>query len=334
MQAAGSPWVVLAGDNGTGKTSILEAIYAAARGRSFRTPVLAEAIRNGAEEALAVIRSDGGGAHVLGLALRADGRELRLDQESGIALARAAQALPVEYIGGDAYRLLSGPPAARRRFLDWILFHVEPGFLAAWQAWHRAHRQRNVLLRCAAPEPELAHWRPAVVQQGERLSAMRAAAVAALNAVLGEEGGAPQLGAVRLEFRRGWGDVSLGAALERTAGRERRAGRAVVGPQYDDWRAQVAGSSPAALSRGQTKLASFLLYRAQTRLLADSGRRALLLVDDLPADLDARALAGACALLAEGAAQVWLSVLARDVALSLAGEAVRFHVEPGRVRSA
>lgn len=323
-------WVVLAGANGSGKTSILEAIYAAVRGRSFRTRVLAEAIRMGAEEAQVFLRGEGPVGHTLGLAVRRGGRELRLDQEPGTPVTAAATALPAEYVSGDAYRLVGGAPAARRRFLDWVLFHVEPGFYPVWRAWRRAHLQRNALLRRGAAADDLADWTPAVARHGERLSALRSALVSALNEALAEDGGEARLGPVRLAFKRGWGDMALAAALERSAARERRSGRAVVGPHCDDWRAEAGGLPAAGLSRGQAKLASLILYRAQARLLAAAGHPPLLLVDDLAADLDAPALAAATELLAGEGAQVWLSVLPRDAALALNGDAARFHVEPGK----
>lgn len=325
-------WVVLAGANGAGKTSVLEAIYATARGRSFRTADLTEVIRVGGEEAGVFLRSEAALGHVLGLGIHRGGRELRLDQESGASLAAVAEALPTEYVSGDAYRLVSGAPAGRRRFLDWVLFHVEPAFHSVWRAWHRAHVQRNALLRRAAPAAELAPWTPAMVRHGERLSTMREALVETLNAELAQWRAEPHLGPARLGFKRGWGGMPLGIAIERSAARERRTGRAVVGPQYDDWRLEAGGVAPAGLSRGQAKLVSLLLYRAQSRLLAAAGRPPLLLVDDLAADLDGPALKAASALLAGEGAQVWLSVLPRDAALPLEGEAARFHVEPGKVR--
>lgn len=330
LEPSGQSWVVLAGDNGSGKTSILEGIYAAARGRSFRTPVLAHVIAAGGEEARAVLRSEGDVAHVLGVGVRRSGRELHLDGAAGVSLAEAAQALPAEYISGDAYQLVSGPPGARRRFLDWVLFHVEPPFFALWRAWHRAHRQRNALLRSGSPDRNLNHWLSAVAEPGERLSGLRAALVGRLNEILAEGAAIPRLGRVQLVFRTGWGDTTLAAALERTAARERQAGRAVVGPQYDDWSVEAGGLPPVRLSRGQAKLVTFLLYRAQTRLLCEAGHPPLLLVDDLAADLDPDAIRIATGLLGGEGAQIWVSVLAREASLALSGEAARFHVEPGR----
>lgn len=327
-----SYWVVLVGDNGAGKTSILEAIYATARGRSFRAAAISDVICSGHDEAQAVLCSENGSGHALGLAVRRSGRELHLDRVAGATLAQAATALPVEYVSGDAYQLVNGPPAVRRRFLDWVLFHVEPRFLAVWHAWRRAHRQRNAALRRGAPKAEVAHWVPAVAAYGEELGVMREALIVRLNGMLADGGSITELDPVRLAYQPGWRETSLAAAFSKTAGRERQAGRAVVGPQYDDWQLRAGDLSPAQLSRGQAKLVSFLLYRAQTRLLSGVGRTPLLLIDDLAADLDAGAIRAAMGLFTGERAQVWLSVLPRDRSLPLRGETAMFHVEPGVAR--
>lgn len=323
-------WVVLAGANGSGKTSLMEGIYCAARGRSFRSTASAEAIRNGAETARILVRSQGETPHVLGMELRARQRLVHLDGAPA-DLTAIAEAIPVEYIGGDTVRLVQGTPAARRRFMDWTLFHVEPRFLSVWRHWYRAHRQRNALLKARAPARELAPWTDAVVSHGEVVSRLRAELVDHLGRQVPEVAGRSALQGLGLRFLRGWREGSLREALHQSAGREQQTGRAVVGPQHDDWQLVGEEVEAAGLSRGQAKLASLALYRCQAALMRAAGRYPVLLVDDITADLDPAALRDALGLWSDAGLQIWLSVLERDISLDLPGRAARFHVKPGRL---
>lgn len=329
MALARVPWIVLVGDNGTGKTSILEALYLAARGRSFRHVLIREAIREGSDTAEVLLAGENGAKHHIGARFGHHTRELHLDGKPTRSLAEASVAVPVEYLGSAAHRLVDGPPSARRRFLDWGLFHVEPRFLGVWRLWHRAHRQRNEWLR-RGDYPTSAGWTAEVAQHGEALSRMRAKLTRRLAQRLRD---APELKIERrapaLRFDPGWRTDSLLEALRDTAERERRLGRSVVGPQYDDWTLDFEGLRARRLSRGQAKLASFFLWRELGLMMREASRSAIMLADDFPADLDESAVERAVAALDGAAGQVWLTVQSDRRPLKLPGEALWFHVEPG-----
>lgn len=325
-----SEWVVLAGGNGSGKTSIMEGIYCAARGRSFRSPSVGEVIRGGQDSARILIRARDGTAHVLGMELQTRQRRVHLDGAAA-DLTAIAEAVPVEYLGGETTRLVQGTPATRRRFMDWALFHVEPQFLPAWRDWYRAHRQRNALLKAQADRAELAPWTEAVIRYGEVVSALRGDLVRKLRQGFEHMDKPRALVGLQPAFRRGWRGTSLRAALEASAGREMHAGRAVAGPQLDDWVLEGDLSGTTSLSRGQAKLASLMLFRCQADIMRGKSRRPVLLIDDVAADLDPAALRSVIGLWAGLGLQVWLSVLADDIGLELPGRAARFHVEHGKL---
>ncbi len=323
-----SDWVVLAGANGSGKTSVLEGIYCAARGRSFRSTSLAEAIRIGTSNARVLLRTRNESNHVLGMELRTRQRTVHLD---GMAADQAAiaRAVPVEYLGGDTIQLVQGPPAARRRFMDWALFHVEPQFLTVWRFWYRAHRQRNALLKVHAPSVALAPWTAAVIAHGEVVSRLRAHFVERMDSRLSTIERPSILRGMRLRFCRGWREATLREALQQSKGREAQMGRTVVGPQQDNWILVGDAGGVSGLSRGQAKLASLILYRCRAGLMQAAERHPVLLMDDIAADLDPVTMRTALDLWVGAGLQIWLSVLEENIGLELPGKTARFHVKQG-----
>ena len=329
LETADADWVLLAGGNGSGKTSILEALYTATRGRSFRSTSLADVIHHGSTRAQALLKTSNPRKHLLGMEIQNRRRQARLDGAPA-DLTGIAHAIPVEYLGGDTIQLLHASPADRRRFMDWTLFHVEPGFLPAWRLWYRAHRQRNALLKTGASAAALAPWTEAAAEHGEHVTRFRSALIGALQSVLSTSG-CYLIADPKIHFRQGWRGSSLCEALRESAHRESLQGRSVVGPQHDDWILETGGQASNELSRGQAKLASLLLYRCQAVLMQKAERRPIYLMDDLAADLDPDALASALALWRDAAVQIWITMLAGDIDQPLPGVATRFHVEHGGV---
>ena len=135
---------VISGENASGKTSLLEAIFVLGRGRSFRTAKADTLIRNGtgAFQLTARVRGDGT-ARPLGLRFSRDGIEARYSGRPVAGLAELATVLPVQAIDPEVHRLIEGGPQERRRFVDWGVFHVEPSFVDHWRRYQRALRQRN-----------------------------------------------------------------------------------------------------------------------------------------------------------------------------------------------
>ena len=145
---------LITGDNGAGKTSVLEALHVMAYGRSFRGRVRDGLVRQG-QDALDVFvewdeqRSGAESATRRKAGLRHSGQEWkgRLDGEDVGQLGNLCAALAVVTFEPGSHALVSGGGEPRRRFLDWGLFHVEPDFLALWRRYSRALKQRNALLK-------------------------------------------------------------------------------------------------------------------------------------------------------------------------------------------
>src|SRR6476619_3442142 len=143
---------LIAGENGAGKTSILEAIFLLGRGRSFRTRSSEKLIRHH-QPALTVFgRTDDAPPRQAGIEISADGgTRARINGENARSLLELSGVLPVQAIDPEIHKLIDQGPERRRRWLDWLVFHVEPTFVGNWARYNRALKQRNAALRTSAP---------------------------------------------------------------------------------------------------------------------------------------------------------------------------------------
>ena len=278
---------LVTGANGAGKTSLLEAIYLLGRGRSFRTRLTERLIAHQAESLMVFGRTDDSTFPTVGLGFhRKDGLRARVAGRDAKSLAELSEAFPVQAVDPGIHRLVEEGPAYRRRWLDWGVFHVEPGFVAAWSDYARTLRQRNAALKSGGdPGP----WEPELVRLGTLLSAARTRTMALLEpywqqtlaAVLGEP--------VTLGYYQGWSQ-ERGLAESFATHRERDAERGSTGTGAHRFDVQLRIDGRAArevLSRGQQKLLGAALALSMARLAGSEDRRPpTLLLDDPAAELD------------------------------------------------
>jgi DNA replication and repair protein RecF len=328
------------GANGAGKTSVLEAVHLLSHARSFREGSRDALIQRGASEltVFGLVRRRGGQRHRLGLRRTTLGSEGRIDEQPAPNLGALLRHCAVIGFEPGSHALISGPSEGRRRFLDWLLFHVEPGFLDVWRSYQRALRQRNAALRAGADDASLAAWERAMAEAGALLATLRerwmarlAPGVEALASAL-----LPELGAPVLQQQAGWRrEQSLEEALEEARPRDRVLGYSRRGPHRADWslgfeRAPERGH----LSRGQEKAAALICLLALARLHGEcQGEPAIFLLDDFASELDAARQERVAAELAGLGAQVLVSGVETPRALGDWPAPWRwFHVEQGRVR--
>ena len=278
------------GSNASGKTSILEAIGYLGRARSFRGARNRELIRHGADEFLLTGRVEAGSREVpLGVRNSRKGLEVHADGEKCNSAAVLAEALPLQIIDPDIHELVAGGPEGRRRYIDWIAFHVEPEYLDQWRRFRRALRQRNAAIRGGGKSPALSGWDREFVNLAEHVDSIRSSMVDILNSAL-EELGEMLLGStVSLEYQRGWpGDKDLTESLKATVERDIEVGSTQVGPHRGDLRINFdARKARKLISRGQQKLLACCLVIAATEMVQTHLEKPLLLlVDDPTAELD------------------------------------------------
>jgi len=278
------------GGNGSGKTSVLEAIFLLGRGRSFRTRNTDKLIRRG-QDHLRVIGRIGGlsdQSTVVGFELTGEGVAARIGGRPAQTLAELSQAFPVQVIEPGVHRLVEEGGSGRRRWMDWAVFHVEPQFVDTWTRYTRALKQRNAALKTDPTQASI--WDGELARLGEVIAQSRKRFIDALDPYWQEAVGALSGLPIELHYLRGWSqEHSLIEAL--TASRARDEARHLThsGPHRADVAVRVHGR-PAreVLSRGQQKLAAVAMTLAQLRFLqANTDTTPTLLLDDPAAELDA-----------------------------------------------
>lgn len=285
---------VIVGDNGQGKTSLLEALYLVATSRSFRAERLASVVREGSEQS--VIR-----ANIVEHGLRREqrvvlglrSRRVTLDQKPPSSLTGYATRTPMVVFHPADLELVSGGAASRRRLLDRLLLFVDPPGADARNRYTRVLQARKRALEERGPESrELDALETVMAEAGARFAAGRKAAFDALSERLprvlshmasGELTVLPryQPGGVTdpLEFARALRDSRL---------RDLRRKAALFGPQRDEVELLLDGRSARVhASQGQQRLLTLSLKVAELECIRDArGAHPVLLLDDVSSELD------------------------------------------------
>ena len=321
---------VIYGANASGKTSLLEALAYLGRGKSFRGAPLTSLVRHGEREFVLFAKVDRGEQlSSVGVRNSGEGLEVRVDGDAAGGSASLAEALPLQIIDPDIHNLVSGGPEERRRYLDWIAFHVEHDFLPSWRRFRRALKQRNASLKAGGAGIE--SWNAEFVDLGLRVDAARRAVLEACRGSLEEQGAALLEGVVRFEYRQGWpADKNLAAALEDSYARDLQQGSTQVGPHRADLRLIYDERQARRLvSRGEQKLLACSMVLAATEVVQTHLERPmLLLLDDPAAELDAESLARLMGQVFALGSQVVATSLAPDV-LTFPEAPAMFHVKHG-----
>lgn len=327
------------GENGSGKTSLLEAIHILSLSRSFRSATIEPVVRHGCGKLLITAETKGGDAvHRLGLEKGRGYARLRVDGRDAAGVGELATLLPVVALHPDSHELISGPPGMRRQFLDWGSFQADSEFLDHWQRFQRILKQRNGALKQRGNSRLLGALNHELVPVAERVDFFRRDYTERLSPVL--EAGVKEMirgvGDIGLRYRRGWPEgESLEEVLIRGESRDLEMGFTYSGPQRGDLEVTVEGEVASRwASRGQEKLLVIALKLAQASLVRqETGRDPVILVDDLPAELDSGHRERLLDTLAGTGCQIWVTATeAGLINLQNWDQSRMFHVEHGVVR--
>ena len=324
------------GPNGAGKTSVLEAIYLAGRGRTFRHCDAGPMIRKGADAASVIVqlsRDNGGVLSRLGVRREKSSLTCRLNGSDVKKRSILAETLPLQWVGSQPQLLLGLGPEVRRRFIDLGLFHVEPTYLNVMTAFQRALRQRNAALR-RGPAAAVHHWHAPIDSAATVMDRRRAAFIESLLPRVRNLLDRWSVGFdLEWRYRRGWGnDIALKDLLHQKIDQDLRVGYTTAGPQRAELDLIADGASAEkSLSRGQQKLLVLALNLEVMDMITEAKRvTPVLLVDDLAAELDRENRARLIVELERREAQIFLTRI-EDRALVPNKPSTVFHVEQGRL---
>lgn len=327
---------LIIGDNAAGKTTLLEALFVASRGRSFRAPALNEL--SGAEGPAWTLfmQLDGQDQHRVGVGWTREGLQTRLDEERGARLSDIVRAAPMQILDPHAHRLLEDGPTYRRSFVDWGVFHVEHRFLDVWRRYQRALRQRNSALRADLEDRAVQAWDEELALAGEELSEMRSDHLRQAGAGLSRWSdlllGTPN---AVYSWSRGWNeDLGLREVLALNLDQHRRMGSTVQGPHRAELKISLdQAKAKGRVSRGQQKMLIAAMVLAQAELLSACGAPTpTLLLDDFGSELASEYQSRLAAGLAAYAGQKFITAFEQPPAFR-GIEGGLFHVEHGTIRS-
>lgn len=331
--------VVLYGDNGAGKTNLLEAVYVLATLRSFRDTRPGRWVREGASSALIEGRVRGLSGDRAMTWRQADGERATLLDGAPASTRAWFDTLRVILFSPEAVAVVRGEPEARRRLLDRAVFTARPAYLELARDYRRVVLQKGALLRSGrASEAELDTWDERLAELGAAIRARRAELVSELRAPF-QEAVALISGGDRVSLQvRGGGDEQeeargLREALARARPEELRTGQVLVGPHRDDLDITCNGRSARRYaSQGQARTLVLALKLGELEAARRRGQAPLFLLDDLTSELDQGRRERLVSHLLGLENQVWITTTDRAFLGPLpAGEAAVLRVTPEQV---
>ncbi|HYW14768.1 MAG TPA: DNA replication/repair protein RecF [Allosphingosinicella sp.] len=334
LLAPGPGLVVLTGENGAGKTNVLEAVSLLSPGRGLRGAALSE-----------MARSEGGGGFAVSARLGdveiGTGTDARAPERRQVRINGAAASatslsewLSVLWLTPAMDRLFQEGAGGRRRFLDRLVLALEPGHAIHAARYEAAMRARNKLLSEDGPRDEawLSALETRMAEHGAALASSRARTVETLSARLAS---APEGSFARAGLALEGGGEDLALELARGRARDSAAGRTLAGPHRTDLAVTHLGKNQPAgqCSTGEQKALLLSIVLAHADLVAErAGRRPILLLDEVAAHLDPTRRASLFERLEAGGGQVWMTGTEAGLFSEVGPASSRFEVDEGAIR--
>jgi DNA replication and repair protein RecF len=312
---------VIVGDNGQGKTSVLEALYLVATTKSFRAERLGTLIQTGAEQASVVAEiREGEGRREQRTLLRERSRVVRLDGKPPSSLGAFATRTPVVAFCPADLELVSGGATGRRRLLDRVALFVDPPGAEARLRYERALRSRQRVLEERGPNArELDAFEGVMAEEGARFALSRERAATGVGERLSAT--FARLATERLviasRYQPGGTTDAARFATELCSTRVRDASRgsATFGPQRDELELELDGRPARShASQGQQRLLTLALKLTELDCIREArGAHPVLLLDDVSSELDPERTLAVHGLLEATPSQVFVTTTRADL---------------------
>ena len=330
---------LITGANGSGKTSLLEAICFLGLGRSFRTHLTSRVVNHDFKEFTLYGEINQQQLNIpIGLQKSKKGDSLlKINGSICKKLANLTQYLPLQLITPESYTLLTGSPKNRRAFLDWGVFYHDPLFYHNWARIKRLLKQRNAALKQCSTYNELQVWDNELCLLSDEISAQRQSYFNLLIPLI-EKTLADFLPDFKVtsQLFYGWdkNNKTLKNYLIDNFDRDKQLGYTTAGPQKADVRFKIKELPVSdVLSRGQLKLFVYALRLAQGLFLnAVNHKQCIFLIDDFSSELDQNKQQILAKYILNSEAQLFITVIEKNSVETLfATERTVFHVEHGKL---
>ena len=287
---------LIVGKNGSGKTSILEAVEILFSGKSFRSSNTLDCIKH--SDSFFKIAALGKSNEIdlrLETSKSSEGR-ISTKRSLGGKRIKSSEAPLIQAVLGKHLRMVEGEPELRRDFVNRLMFHVKPETSTLNNTYNKALQQRNRSLRKKLPIEQLNNWTEQVLELGMKLSKeqydfFKVLKEVSIDYILNEteENNIEFLRGVNLHFISGW-DTSktMRKCFQDSLPKDMALGYTTQGPHRQDFVFSVDKKKAAAnLSRGQVKLLIILVFLSSYDVINRfSKRESLLLIDDIGSEVD------------------------------------------------
>jgi DNA replication and repair protein RecF len=337
--APGPRFNLFFGDNGQGKSSLLEAIDYLGSLRSFRGAAAADMVQRGAADAelAAEVHGESVPRRIRVRMPKSGPREVQLDGKRPRSRAGYLGAVQTVLFHPGDLQLASGSPELRRAFVDRILEQFDATYASTLAAYVRALKSRNQLLRSAQPDRRaIAAYHELLASAGAVVGQARAKLIAEIAELASDAyraiGGETQQLGLRYEPRVEPKLATIRAALEQSVDKDLARGFTAEGPHGDELGLTLDGVPAKRYgSQGQHRSIVLALKVAELHELTRRvGRVPVLLLDDVSSELDRGRRARLFALLSDLGGQVFLTTTQPEL-IEIDHDRADFRIEAGRV---
>lgn len=278
------------GNNGAGKSSLIEAITILTRGKSHRSNNLAFAIRHDEEFFRVGGRIESlSGFSQIGIEKSYTQLKIRLNEQNVNSLSKLAEIIPVQVIDSEILRIVHSGPVIKRSFLNWGCFHFDQIYRETWKNYNKIHKQINSTLKLQ-DKNLLRSWYPSLISSANILHQQRLLQVDKLNLILNEHyRGWFGNNQIRITYRKGWSEKNdFHESILLNEKRNLFNETLTIGPHRANLVLKIGDKDASTnLSKGQQKMLAMAMYLSQVKILKTYLKiKPIILIDDLVSELD------------------------------------------------
>ncbi len=336
------------GDNGSGKSSLLEAIFFLGHGKSFRTSKVDSLASHETQSFVVSVKDSNDRQLGLSRDISIGLTNIKIDGEQYSKLSVLAKNIAIQIVTPESFKLFFGGPKERRRFVDLGMFHVKHEFSTLWKTFNRVLKQRNACIRSIDKISDinnnsmLSYWTEQFCQLSIEVSVLRATYVSDIISELNYWLAIllPDISErVTVQYLQGWSQkMALVDVLSSNQDREASFGYSLYGAHKFDVKFLLDKKAiETQLSRGQQKLFLLALTFAQASFIARVKLvKPILLIDDIGAELDINSRSALSNAINKLDCQVIITAIESSVLQPFFGPCddrkySMFHVKHGRV---